>query len=112
MRKNRKIHKKIDKNIQTTVKKYINAVEDLGISVDNSYIFGSQAKGYADKDSDIDVCVISSGFEDYPDDLMLQARKKRWDIDLRIEPHFFSVRDFKEKSNPLVFEISKHGVAV
>jgi len=49
--------------IKNTVLKYIRNLEALGISVQKVIIFGSQANGTYNKDSDIDIAVISGNFE-------------------------------------------------
>jgi predicted nucleotidyltransferase len=76
------------------------------------YLFGSYVKGMAGEWSDIDVAVVSDKL------------KKNWnknedilwrytiDIDSRIEPIGFTVRDFKNICDPMVAEIKKTGIRV
>jgi uncharacterized protein len=70
-------------------------------------LFGSYAKGTYNADSDIDIAVV---FSDYDDsiDMQLELMRLRRKIDSRIEPHPFKKQDFN-LSNPMVNEILKFG---
>ena len=73
-------------------------------------LFGSYAKGNSQADSDIDIAVIFSDYDNRLDkqvELMKLTRK----IDTRIEPHPFREKEF-EISNPFVNEIMKYGKVV
>jgi len=74
------------------------------------YLFGSFAKNRAGKDSDIDVAVVSDKLSKLENSFWL--RRIRREVDLRIEPHSFTSRDFKDETNPLVAEIKKYGIKV
>jgi len=66
-------------------------------------LFGSYAKGIFNENSDIDIAVIFSDYNDRLErqlDLMKLTRK----VDTRIEPHPFRESEF-EISNPFVSEI-------
>ena len=63
----------VDKSIIEIVKKYLMAINNLGIPIQCGVIFGSQTAGKANKWSDIDIIVVSPKF-DQP--------KCRKDIDL------------------------------
>ena len=70
-------------------------------------LFGSYVKGNPHKDSDIDIAVIFSDYDNRLDrqvELMKLTRK----IDSRIEPHPFREKEF-EISNPFVNEIMTYG---
>ncbi len=55
------------------VKSYLSTLIEMGIPVERAYLFGSQAKGTAKPDSDIDLIVVSSAFTNMP-------LWKRWEI--------------------------------
>jgi len=94
----------------------LNVVKKYAELVKNSYdyqkviLFGSYAKGNARKDSDIDIAII---FSDYDNRLERQFEllKLTRKIDTRIEPHPFREKEF-DYSNPLVNEIVSHGMEV
>ena len=73
------------------------------------YLFGSYTKASYTSDSDIDVAVILNSEYSYEDELELMRRRRN--IDLRIEPHVFTVSDFQEW-NPLAMEIKKTGIRI
>jgi predicted nucleotidyltransferase len=55
--------------------------------IDAVYLFGSHAKGTANKDSDIDVALVVNHFEGDYFDIIPPIWRLREDIDFRIEPH-------------------------
>lgn len=104
--------KTIKKEIKKIVLEYRLKVKNAGIPVERMIVFGSQARGNARKDSDIDVCVVSPKFGK---DEMAESSKLnflRWKLDNRIEAHAVSSRDFAETATPLIFEIKKYGVEI
>jgi predicted nucleotidyltransferase len=72
-----------------------------------AFIFGSFAKGTFNEDSDIDIAVVFSDYED-SSEIKLNLMRLRRKIDSRIEPHPFRESDFT-LSNPMVNEILKYG---
>lgn len=75
-----------------------------------AFMFGSFAKGTNHEDSDIDVAVVVKNAPDIID-IQIDMMKLRRRIDLRIEPHPFSVSDFNS-DNPVVNEILKSGILI
>ncbi|MDT3700438.1 MAG: nucleotidyltransferase domain-containing protein [Thermincola sp.] len=81
------------------------------LKLDRVYLYGSYAKGFSMKDSDIDIAVVA---EDFSGDLVedtLKLMKIRRYIDTRIEPHPFTKEDFNEQ-NPYVKEIIDTGIRI
>ena len=70
-------------------------------------LFGSYVKGNPHKDSDIDIAVVFSDFNNRLD-RQVELMKLTRTIDSRIEPHPFREKDF-EISNPFVNEIITYG---
>ena len=95
------------KSIYPILQNFIHKVSKK-IHVQEAYLFGSYAKGTATTDSDIDVLIISPDFGSDHYDNLLQLMKLRRGIDLRIEPHPFSPKNFNE-SHPFFQEI-KHNL--
>ena len=75
------------------------------------YLYGSHAKGFAGKWSDIDIAVVSPDFS--PDLLQERIRlmKLAIRVDDRIEPSPFRPEDFTQ-DNPLVHEIYESGIEI
>ena len=89
---------------------FVNLVRESGILVSNASIFGSWAKGKADADSDIDVCVVSPNFGKDSIEEMVQLRKIALKIDSRIEPVPFSPEDLQNPYGTLASEIRKYSL--
>lgn len=98
------------KNIKKIANKYILEVVKSGIPVNSAYLFGSYAKGDSNKDSDIDICIVSSKFgKDYFEE-SLKLRFLTSDIDSRIEAVPLNPKDMNDKYSTLTSEIKKYGI--
>ena len=89
---------------------YTDQLQENGIPVTSAYLFGSYAKGSANKYSDIDICIISPKFGDNYFDDSLKLKKVANKVDYRIEPVPFAPEDINDKYSTLAKEIKKHGV--
>jgi predicted nucleotidyltransferase len=98
----------VDHVIYDHIKKYVQTLRDNKISVWRLYLFGSHAKGTAQAESDIDLAIFWDKDEidrfDADVQLMYLTRK----VDLLIEPHSFSKKDF-EDPDPFIKEIITTG---
>jgi predicted nucleotidyltransferase len=86
-------------------------VRSAGIPVEKVYIFGSQAKGTARPDSDIDIAIVSPIFgKDVFDERLklMHLRKKDYDI----EPHPLHPNDLNRKWSTFIHEVKKYGIPV
>jgi uncharacterized protein len=94
--------------IDTQVKRYIQTLRENRIAVWRLYLFGSHARRTAHAQSDIDLAVFMDcdDIDGFDEDLRLMRLTR--DIDLRIEPHSFSRKDF-ENPDPFVQEIIATG---
>lgn len=99
--------------ITNLVKKYVKALEK-DICVSQVVLFGSHATGKADKDSDIDLAVVSADFSRFShiDNLKLLMLKKI-EIDFSIEAIPYTPREWNN-ANPRSFvsAIKKSGKVV
>ncbi len=98
--------------VKQIIKKYKKTLEELNFPVQAIYIFGSQTKGTTNKWSDIDVAVVSDKLKRNRDKYRWQLWNARMNIDLRIEPHGFTVKEFQDNTNPLAYEIRKTGIRI
>jgi predicted nucleotidyltransferase len=76
------------------------------------FLFGSQAKGRARRWSDIDIAVISDKFKRKWNENEELLWRYTIEVDSRIEPVGFTVKDFKEGLDPLIKEIKKNGIRI
>jgi hypothetical protein len=98
-------------SIINLVKEYIQELKNNNIPIKKAILFGSYSKGDFNKNSDIDVALISSSFTGD----RFQDRRKivplRRNIDSRIEPIPFTPGAFIKGGN-LIDEIKKTGTAI
>ncbi|MDO8511655.1 MAG: nucleotidyltransferase domain-containing protein [bacterium] len=103
---------KLNPETLRVAQQYRRALSAAGIKVENFLVFGSQAKGTAQKSSDIDIAVVSSQFSrDYSSErvrLMRLGDK----ISLAIEPHPFHPDDLNDRWSTFAQEIKKYGIQV
>ena len=91
------------------VKKYAEIVRTT-FDFQKIILFGSYVKGNPREDSDIDIAIV---FTDYDNrmDRQVELMKLTRQIDTRIEPHPFRENEF-DISNPFVHEIVDYGMEV
>lgn len=94
--------------IDEQIRQYIQKLRENRIAVWRLYLFGSHAKGRAQDESDIDIAVFwdQDEIDGFDEDVQLMRLTRH--VDLRIEPHSFSRRDF-ENPDPFVREIITTG---
>jgi predicted nucleotidyltransferase len=100
--------------IKRLVSQYIRNLEKLGISIEKVIVFGSQAKGTFNKDSDIDIAIISEDFEKMGlwDRAKYLGRAAR-NIPYPIEALGFSPSQLKKvEQGTILDEITRSGIEV
>ncbi|MFO8086166.1 MAG: nucleotidyltransferase domain-containing protein [Desulfobacterales bacterium] len=97
-----------NKIIYTHIKKYLETLRENKIAVWRLYMFGSHAKGTAQPESDIDLAVFwdQDDIDNFDADVQLMRLTRNVEID--IEPHSFSKKDF-ENPDPFIKEIITTG---
>src|SRR3990167_2936616 len=102
----------IPKNILQIAFDSVSAIKHAGVTIDAAYIFGSHAKGNANKYSDIDLCIISSqfGYDRQSDRVKLMRMTDV--VDLSVEPHPLSNTEFANQWDPFVKEIKTTGIRI
>lgn len=94
--------------IEEQINQYIQTLRENRIAIWRLYLFGSRVRGRADEQSDIDLAVFLDRDEIDGFDEDVQLLHLTRDVDLRIEPHSFSRKDF-ENPDPFVREIITTG---
>ncbi|MDA8335015.1 MAG: nucleotidyltransferase domain-containing protein [Peptococcaceae bacterium] len=102
------------KPIEVSIKKYLETLRTKNIRVEKVILYGSYANGKADKDSDIDLAIISPDFGNDSFDEALMLRKLTRGIDLDISPRPYSEKQFRTatKGDFLYDEIIRKGKIV
>lgn len=103
---------KVKPEIKTILKRYKRALLQTDLPVEKVILFGSQAIGKAGRWSDIDVCVISPDFGRDEVKEMVRLRNIALPVDIRIEPHPYSIKDFMVEEDPFAYQIRKTGIVI
>jgi len=94
------------------VKKYTTKLKAKKYPISAVYLFGSYATGKANKWSDIDVAIISDKLKKDWNKNEDALWKYTIGVDSRIEPIGFTVKDFENINDPMVYEIRKTGIKI
>ena len=95
------------------VKKYLAVLEDEGIHVDEAYLYGSHAKNEATEESDIDVLLVSSAFDNRDDFTAGKVWALTRKVNSLIEPYMMGRKQFNaEETSPLVQIVKQEGIGV
>lgn len=100
---------KIPAEIKTILNNFIINLEKDNVQFDKMYLFGSYAKNQANKNSDIDLAIVSSKFSGNPildNELIFNAKIN---ASYELETHTFKSDEFDD-SDPFVKEIIKTGI--
>ena len=98
--------------IKKIIRQYARKLKEENFSFSGIYLFGSQAKKNANKWSDIDIAVISDQLIKSHEKKGLLLWKFRREIDLRLEPHGFTNKEFENLNDPMVYEIRTSGIRI
>jgi len=97
--------------VKEETKRYANEVR-CQLPVEKAYLFGSYAKGTADKLSDVDVCFFLRDFEGKKRvEVVIHLLRIARDYEAYFEPHVFETSDL-ENDNPFVKEILRTGLEI
>lgn len=101
----------IDTLVLNNIRTFIEKLNKSGIYILKAYVFGSYAKGQADKWSDIDIAVVSPQISNDRFEERIRLTRLAITIDSRLEPLPFNVHSFVD-DDPLVREIKKEGIVI
>ena len=100
----------MDKEINRTIKKYIDSVAKQQPGLISAFLFGSYAKDKQRSESDIDVALVIDNLSDNDRfDTQVRLLVLASQIDNRIEPHPISKQDLNS-NNPFAVEIRRTGI--
>jgi predicted nucleotidyltransferase len=102
----------MDKNqALKVIKKFVKRLRQEGISVDRLILYGSHAAGKAQRDSDIDVAVVSRDFGKDRVEEGIELYRIAGKVDTRLEPVPISVAAYENDTwLPLIYEIKVKGL--
>jgi predicted nucleotidyltransferase len=101
----------VSDKIITLIKQFITEASEDNIHISEAVLFGSYARGTQNKESDIDLAVVSEDFEGIRifDNKKIRKAKLKTSIDL--ETHPYRPEDFTIY-NPFVREILEYGIRI
>ena len=83
-----------------------------GLPVRQVLLFGSVAKGTADRRSDIDLAVVCDAFLPTRHEENVEVSTARWNVDLRIQTFCLHPEDMENTYSTIAQEVKKHGISV
>ena len=103
------VKRKISPQIMEQINNFIEQIKKH-YDIDAIYLFGSQAKGLANENSDIDLAVVSKDVKDHHNDMVkMMIISSKCAID--VEPHPFNTIDFND-DDMMADEILRTGIRV
>jgi predicted nucleotidyltransferase len=98
----------VDSSVVKSVRRYLRALEEAGLSTSFGVVYGSQARGTADESSDIDLLVVSARFDEpFSHLLVSQLWRIAARVDSRIEPVPCGIRQWSEDDSRAIVEIAR-----
>lgn len=102
---------KISKDLNNVINKYLEGLYADNLPIKSVFLFGSYAKGFPHRDSDVDLCIISPKFKDYINAIQYLLSKRKLNLKYPIEPIGITPKDFRENT-PLTLEIKQTGIKI
>ena len=95
------------------LKKYIELLRAEGISVRKAFLYGSYSDNTASEDSDIDVLLVSDGFEESNDTLVGKVWRLTSKVNSLIEPMLVGTKKYENSENsPLLTKVKESGIQI
>ncbi len=103
----------VDKEIIIIIKDYLKVLEGKGLHISKAYLYGSQAKGIASKDSDIDLMLVSPLFDDDSDKYARLIWYSASEVSYKLEPITIGEKKFlSDQYSPLIGIVKKEGIEI
>ena len=103
----------VDAKVIDIVKDYLRKLEIRGLHISKAYLYGSQAKGNATNDSDIDLMLVSPLFDDNTDSFAALIWFSASEVSYKIEPIAVGEKKFlTDEYSPLIGIVKKEGIEI
>ncbi len=103
----------VEQSVVENVRRYLASLAKLGIHSRRAVLFGSYARGDADRDSDIDLIVIAPEFDGQRDASHVKALWRATITDSRIEPIPCGEKEWERGDGRPILEIARReGVVI
>ena len=102
----------MDKKTNSSIKQFIQKINQQYKNLVTAYLFGSYAKNNQRIESDIDIALILDNLKNSDKfDIQVQMMLLASQFDSRIEPHPFSLQEWMSEQ-PIINEIKKTGIEI
>ena len=102
-----------EKKIITLIQKFLERLLQEGIPIKKAFLYGSYARREENKDSDIDVMLVSDIFDKNDDQTIGKTWRISQSIDTRIEPYVVGkARFLNDQYSPLLQIVKKEGIEI
>ncbi|MGM0424209.1 MAG: nucleotidyltransferase domain-containing protein [Thermodesulfobacteriota bacterium] len=104
----------VDKSVIDTIQNYLQLASKSGIHISEAILFGSYAKDNSDEDSDLDLLLVCS---DFNEDSSEEIKNKLWSLrsktDSRIEPIPVAESEWDKGAGGIIADIArKEGIRI
>ena len=104
----------VDESIISAIRNYIEEANRIGLQITEAILFGSYAKGEADQESDLDVLVVCSEYDESSSE---EIKNLLWSLraktDSRIEPVPIGNREWVQGAGGIIADIArKEGIKI
>ncbi len=95
------------------LKEYIELLRSEGITVSKAFLYGSYCDDLATEESDIDILLVSDGFEESNDRLVGKVWRLTGKVNSRIEPVLVGTKSYENSENsPLITKVKETGIQI
>lgn len=98
--------------VNKTISDYVRVLGARKIPFENIIVFGSHATGNPRPGSDIDVCVVSSTFDNDYHEALVKLTSAAGDVEGDLDIVAYTPNDLADRYDPLASEIRSHGKTI
>jgi len=97
--------------VKNKIKNYLALLLKAGVKIEKAYLFGSYARNESNDNSDIDLMLVSSNFDNQNDEMIGLLWKFTRLVDTRIEPFAVGLEKFEtDFISPIIQNVRREGI--
>ena len=101
------------KEVINILRRYCNLLAVSGIPVEKAFLYGSYSRGTPTIESDMDILIVSSVFDQLNDTAKAKAWRLTDEVDHRIEPYLIGMNRFlTDDISPILQIVKKEGIEI
>lgn len=103
----------VDRKVIEIIKQYLRELEEQGVHISRAYLYGSQARGTAGPESDIDVMLVSPIFDGDYKPFLRAIWWSQFRSENRIEPFIVGEKRFEtDDMSPIIGIVKEEGIEI